>query len=400
MGDSGLLMYLAGALSACGAGAAELEIGELGRRGVGQGAPAEGDDAAEDVDDREHQAVAEAIVVARAGAAGDEQADALADDGGDALLLEEGGEAVPAEGGVADAEGLEGVGDAGGLAHLIVALARVGEGQGAARELGAGVVGEGVRRGDEATLEEGRGEVVDRVEVVLGAAGGGGLASLHVGERLLDGDARALGEHAHRLGEGAALDLHDEVDGAAALLAAEAVEEAALGVDVEARRLLLVEGAEAGERAAATRELDRLADEGDEVGALLDLRSMVSCAITAGGILQFRGDPSETNAFVAMQERCREAPIPRGLPAPPLGGYEPRVAKIRGMAFLGAGATRQARAGARGARAGDPRRRARGPSHLLAADQRAVAPALRRVRRFCSSAWTATWGAVTWNIAA
>ncbi len=37
-----------------------------------------------------------------------------------------------------------------------------------------------------------------------------------------------------------------------------------------------------------------------------------------------------------MQERCREVPIPRGLPAPPRGGYEPRVAKIRGMAFLGA----------------------------------------------------------------
>ena len=52
--------------------------------------------------------------------------------------------------------------------------------------------------------------------------------------------------------------LHDEVDGAALLVAAEAVEEALLVVDREGRCLLVVEGAEAcvlGTRAALQRHL-------------------------------------------------------------------------------------------------------------------------------------------------
>ena len=60
-----------------------------------------------------------------------------------------------------------------------------------------------------------------------------------------------VGEPLDGLGEGEPVDLHQEGDDVAALAAAEAVPELARGRDVERRRLLVVEGAQALQRAAA-----------------------------------------------------------------------------------------------------------------------------------------------------
>ena len=69
-------------------------------------------------------------------------------------------------------------------------------------------------------------------------------------------DAELVGEPLDGLGEGEPVDLHEEGDDVTALAAAEAVEELAGRVDVERRRLLVVEGAQALER-PATRALER-----------------------------------------------------------------------------------------------------------------------------------------------
>ena len=89
----------------------------------------------------------------------------------------------------------------------------------------------------ELLLEERRGERVDGVELLARLALAIGLRRLPGGLPALffDRDAGALGERTHRLGERVALVLHEEVDGAARLLASEAVEEPAIGVHVEAR---------------------------------------------------------------------------------------------------------------------------------------------------------------------
>ena len=59
-----------------------------------------------------------------------------------------------------------------------------------------------------------------------------------------DLDVEALSERSHRFGERRAFELHHEVDGAARLLAAEAVEKPAIGIHVEAWRSLAMEGAQ------------------------------------------------------------------------------------------------------------------------------------------------------------
>ncbi len=64
-------------------------------------------------------------------------------------------------------------------------------------------------------------------------------------------DADLLGQALDGLGEGQPVDLHEEGDDVAALPAAEAVEELAGRVDVEGRRLLVVEGAQALQRSPA-----------------------------------------------------------------------------------------------------------------------------------------------------
>ena len=84
-------------------------------------------------------------------------------------------------------------------------------------------------------------------------------------------DVGAIGELLECLHELDAIPAHDEIDGIAAGLAAEAVEELAIRVNAEAGRLLLVEGAKAAIPAAGAFELDRLADEFDDVGGLQDL---------------------------------------------------------------------------------------------------------------------------------
>src|SRR5581483_8861645 len=80
-----------------------------------------------------------------------------------------------------------------------------------------------------------------------------------------DGDAGALGEAAHGVHERDALELLDEGEDVAALVAAEAVKNLALGIDVEAGRLLAVEGAERGEIGAGALEGHVGADDIDDV---------------------------------------------------------------------------------------------------------------------------------------
>src|SRR6185369_17784979 len=76
-----------------------------------------------------------------------------------------------------------------------------------------------------------------------------------------DLNARALGELPNGLGELEALDALNELDGVARLVATKAVVEAALRVDMEARRLLLVEGAHTDVAAAALLQPDGLPDQ-------------------------------------------------------------------------------------------------------------------------------------------
>ena len=79
--------------------------------------------------------------------------------------------------------------------------------------------------------------------------------------------ARLLGQLLHRLGEGQALGVHDEVEGAAVGFAAEAVIEALVFVDGEGRGLFLVERAQAQMLAALFDQLDVAADDVGEPGA-------------------------------------------------------------------------------------------------------------------------------------
>ena len=84
-----------------------------------------------------------------------------------------------------------------------------------------------------------------------------------------------VGEALHDLGEAQAVDLHQEGDHVAAFPAAEAVPELAGRVDVERRGLLVVEGAQALERAAAGgAEGDVVGDDVVDLGLLTHLRDV------------------------------------------------------------------------------------------------------------------------------
>ncbi len=101
-------------------------------------------------------------------------------------------------------------------------------------------------------------------------AAGRGAAAL-VGQVQADPVGQAL----HRLHEREVLDLHDELDDVAALAAAEAVEGAVAGAHVERGRLLLVERAQALQRAPArAAQCDVLADDLVDPIALADLRDV------------------------------------------------------------------------------------------------------------------------------
>ena len=103
------------------------------------------------------------------------------------------------------------------------------------------------------------------VELLLPAPHLGVLPTLGVVRRLDDVDAHALGEPPHGFDEVEPLGLLHELDRVAGRVTAEAMIEAALRVHVEARRLLLVKGAEADEASTALRELHALADDLDDV---------------------------------------------------------------------------------------------------------------------------------------
>ena len=81
-------------------------------------------------------------------------------------------------------------------------------------------------------------------------------------------DSRTLRERADGVGKLEVVTLHDVGEDVAALPAAKAVPEARVGVDLERRSLLAVEGAAAPELAAALPKLDRLAHQRDDVRRL------------------------------------------------------------------------------------------------------------------------------------
>ena len=104
------------------------------------------------------------------------------------------------------------------------------------------------RRLHQLRMEEPRRVLAQRIQPLLFAvlrAVGLVLGHLH---------PRALGKKAHRVGVAEALDLHDKVDHAAALVAAEAVVDALVGRDGKRCRLLPVERAQAEQVRALARE--------------------------------------------------------------------------------------------------------------------------------------------------
>ena len=146
--------------------------------------------------------------------------------------------------------------------------------------------GLGVEVALEQVLPSGRGLVgLQRlgVELLGGGVGGEQPASaapvaLHVRRRRAgvgDGVADPVGEQLDRLDEADVLDLLDERVDVAALAAAEAVEVAVVGPDVERRRLLVVERAQALQRVRARpAQLHVVADDVLDADAFTDGRDV------------------------------------------------------------------------------------------------------------------------------
>ena len=182
----------------------------------------------------------------------------LADPGGDELgdleplAHQDLRQGVPPRGGVAAAEG-------GRRRGVEAALGEVGAGRlglGFAELRGVELLGGGVHRDQ---------------------PGPGAAVALDAGAPALVGQrvAHPLGQALDGLHEAEVLHLLDELDGVAALAAAEAVVVAVRRTHVERRRLLVVEGAQALERAPAGRaQRDVLADDLLDAGALADLRDV------------------------------------------------------------------------------------------------------------------------------
>lgn len=187
---------------------------------LAQAAGAEADDLAADVADGPHEAAAEAVDGPATALLGDPGGDEFLV--GEALAAQEAREVVPAGRAVADAEVRGGGLVEAALGEELAADLRLGALQLVHVELGGHLV-----RLDQADA--------------LTALVRGVVAALLVPQ----GDARLAGEAFDDLGEGEVVDLHHERDGVAALLAAEAMEEALAGADLEGRRLLVVEGAQA-----------------------------------------------------------------------------------------------------------------------------------------------------------
>ncbi len=255
------------ALAGVGAGAVEVKEqvalgknGRLGRvdvfglarvvvlRGEGGLARGEGDHAALVVADRDHEAAAEARLERLHGeqrvVVEIEQA-ALANGGFGKLFAQHGG-AEAAAGGVGEAD-LELVGELGAEAAVLRPVVAHPRG--------------GLARALEGLVKMLGGELV-QIEQLLAQRAlltGRAAAALLV----FQGDVETLGEGLDGLGEVEPLGLLDKGEDVARFAAAEAFVETLVGVEVEARRLLLVEGAEGLEFAAAGAS--RRGDTGDHV---------------------------------------------------------------------------------------------------------------------------------------
>ena len=110
-------------------------------------------------------------------------------------------------------------------------------------------------------MEECDGQLVRGIDLLFFAADARGLRAL-----VFHFDAGTFREHAQRIGKREPFEFHYERDHVAALLAAEALEESAIGMHVERRRLLTVKRAEPHEVAATLAERDVPADESADVG--------------------------------------------------------------------------------------------------------------------------------------
>jgi len=110
-------------------------------------------------------------------------------------------------------------------------------------------------------LEVMRRGVADVVQLLLTAPGLCLLLALGLRAGLDDLNAGAFAQGTHGLAELQPLDALHELDRVARLMAAEAIVEAALRVDMEARRLLFVEGAHADVAATALLQPDGLPDQ-------------------------------------------------------------------------------------------------------------------------------------------
>jgi len=186
-------------------------------------ASAEGDDAARLVADGEHEAAPEAVVAASGFLVDGDEARFLDDFGGEAFFEGPGHGGVPGVGGVADLEALR------QFAAEVAAFEVV------AGSLGHFVLVEefGPPGGDDFVEAE---ELLAHGAAVPAAAG---LELVFFG----DLDAGTLGQAAHRPHEVEVFVKHDEFEDVAPLLAAVAVEELLVGMDVEGGGLFPVEGA-------------------------------------------------------------------------------------------------------------------------------------------------------------
>ena len=110
-------------------------------------------------------------------------------------------------------------------------------------------------------------------------------------------DVRAVGQVAHGLGEREVLGHHDVLEQVAALAAAEAVPDAAVGVDLAGRRLLLVERAAAPELAAARLHQRALAEQRRQVGGVADALDV--CVFVEAGHEHLAG-----TGLIERRRRC------------------------------------------------------------------------------------------------
>src|SRR5580658_3609705 len=117
-----------------------------------------------------------------------------------------------------------------------------------------------------------RGDLHQAVEALAFTLVPVGLALLSAAGLVdLDRNAGSLGQHTNGLAKGVPLDPLEEREYVAALLAAEAMVETRVGIDVEARRLFLVKGAQPDEPAAALfQRRHALRHDSDDVGAVPD----------------------------------------------------------------------------------------------------------------------------------